>query len=200
MPRRPFTLRDAMLLIAATAIGLGAARGCHDPFWSRSNRTVEIGSFDAIALEVSRWILVALPMAWAWTVALLVIGLQGPRAGLRPRISLPGSAACGAATIALVIDATNLLAILTAVALQEGIVWDQDIAAFLYDGMIELSIPGIGSPGIAVTVAWVTLAVTGRWQPEPSWIDRAGRLMGLGWIGLMMLRPWVVAILLDVWT
>jgi hypothetical protein len=30
-----------------------------------------------------------------------------------------------------------------------------------------------------VIVAWATLGLTGRWRPEPSWLDRAGRAIGL---------------------
>ena len=36
--------------------------------------------------------------------------------------------------------------------------------------------------GCAVLVAWTIQAIGGRWRPEPSWIDRAGRLLGAFWI------------------
>ena len=66
--------------------------------------------------------------------------------------------------------------------------------------ILEIDLPGIGSPGLAVTIAWVALAVSGRWQSEPSWIDRVGRLMGCGWIGMMMLDPWILLILKGAWS
>jgi hypothetical protein len=31
----------------------------------------------------------------------------------------------------------------------------------------------------SVAAAWALLAADRRWRPEPSWIDRAGRLVGL---------------------
>jgi hypothetical protein len=30
--------------------------------------------------------------------------------------------------------------------------------------------------------AWFVLAVSGRWRPEPSWIDRSGRVLAVAWI------------------
>jgi hypothetical protein len=30
---------------------------------------------------------------------------------------------------------------------------------------------------------WVALAVSRKWQTERSWIDRAGRLVGVLWLG-----------------
>jgi hypothetical protein len=30
--------------------------------------------------------------------------------------------------------------------------------------------------------AWFVLAVSGRWRPEPSWIDRSGRVLAIAWI------------------
>ena len=40
-------------------------------------------------------------------------------------------------------------------------------------GMIALALP--------VPAAWAALAWTGRWQPEPGWIDRFGRTLGVWW-------------------
>ena len=30
--------------------------------------------------------------------------------------------------------------------------------------------------------AWLVLAVSGCWRPEPSWIDRSGRVLAIAWI------------------
>ena len=188
------------MLIAATAIGLGMGRELPGPLWQWTNysASVEAGSFVAIALEVARWIVVALPLAWAWTIALLMIGLQGSREGVRNRISLPGLAACGAATVALMIDAISLLAVLLAFAVRgDGL--GVEVGDLLVGCILEID-PGMGTPGIAVTIAWIGLAVSGRWRPEPSWIDRAGRLAGVGWVALMMLRPWVISLLQGYWS
>ena len=66
--------------------------------------------------------------------------------------------------------------------------------------ILEIDLPGMGSPGIAVAIAWIGLAVSGGWRPEASWIDRAGRLVGLGSVAWMMLRPWVISVLQGAWS
>ena len=43
--------------------------------------------------------------------------------------------------------------------------------------------------GIAVLIAWLFLALGGRWRGEASWIDRAGRVTG--WIWLLLLAGYV---------
>ena len=40
-------------------------------------------------------------------------------------------------------------------------------------GTIALTLP--------VPATWTALAWTGRWQPEPGWIDRFGRALGVRW-------------------
>jgi hypothetical protein len=47
--------------------------------------------------------------------------------------------------------------------------------------LFEKPVPSIIVPA-TVLLAWVVLAVSRQWQPERSWIDRAGRLVGVCWI------------------
>jgi hypothetical protein len=42
--------------------------------------------------------------------------------------------------------------------------------------------------GAVLPAAWLTLAFSGRWRPEPSWFDRAGRFLG----GYLVLMFWLV--------
>ncbi len=57
------------------------------------------------------------------------------------------------------------------------------------DGRIE-AIPCYGTLvaafawpcGIVVAAIWFVLAVSGRWRPEKTWIDRLGRSLGIIWI------------------
>ena len=41
--------------------------------------------------------------------------------------------------------------------------------------------------GAAVLGAWSAMAASRRWRCQPSWIDRAGRVLGLSWIGLFLI-------------
>ncbi|MFI5459156.1 MAG: hypothetical protein ACHRXM_27320 [Isosphaerales bacterium] len=36
----------------------------------------------------------------------------------------------------------------------------------------------------AVFGGWSALALSGRWRPEPSWIDVAGRITGVVWLAV----------------
>ena len=51
--------------------------------------------------------------------------------------------------------------------------------------------------GLAVVTAWLTLLLTRGWHPEPTWIDRLGRILGACWVVLfvacVMLRAgWIL--------
>ncbi len=37
--------------------------------------------------------------------------------------------------------------------------------------------------GCLVIGAGAVLVFRGRWKPEPCWVDRLGRLLGVSWIG-----------------
>lgn len=54
------------------------------------------------------------------------------------------------------------------------------------------SLPVIGA---AVAGAWLALALAGVWRPEPGWIDRSGRLVGLALITADMLKLVVILLM-----
>jgi hypothetical protein len=200
-PRRPFRLLDAMTLVAATAVGLGLARGMRDDLWSQTNMVVDDGSVGAVLLAAARWTVLGSPLIMAWTVALLPLALPRPRPGLRRLPDRPGTTACGAATLALAIGAVNTVALLVVVWIR------QSLSRYGPDGIIKVLVQclihgigiGLGMPGLAVTVAWATSAASGHWQPGPDWLDRAGRCLGVVWIALMDLAPWISLTLLGTW-
>ena len=50
-----------------------------------------------------------------------------------------------------------------------------------------LSLAWLPSVGQAVIAPWLLLWLGGHWKPEPSWIDRLGRVLGWGWLaGVLM--------------
>ncbi len=38
------------------------------------------------------------------------------------------------------------------------------------------------SMSLGVAIAWITLAIVGRWRPDRGWDDRLGRLVGCFWL------------------
>lgn len=36
--------------------------------------------------------------------------------------------------------------------------------------------------GAAILSSWATLALSRRWRPQPTWLDRVGRVVGVAWL------------------
>ena len=47
--------------------------------------------------------------------------------------------------------------------------------------------------GWMVAAAWFTLVVAGASRPEPSWIDRAGRILGACWIAVVIVNSFLLS-------
>jgi hypothetical protein len=102
---RKFTLLDAMILVAATAAGLGLlqmflAGGRFfqgTPFQGRFSSYV-LSGIEAIY-----------PFLMMWTFALFVLGLRQPRPPVRRLVRQPGMAACAAASLILVVQLLGIV-------------------------------------------------------------------------------------------
>ena len=58
-----------------------------------------------------------------------------------------------------------------------GVLWSYDA------GCWGIQVAAFSAPcGFTVAAVWLLLALSGRWRPEKSWIDRLGRLLGVVWI------------------
>jgi hypothetical protein len=163
---RPFTLGDAMILIIALALGLAIARPgigiVVDAFRSVPRNHFRTG---AGAIQLGRFLnIVLLNFLFFLLPAFLILRLKRPRAPLRSMIAQPGFAACTA-----------------------------PIAFFLAFLPLELCAPsGLARQVMEITaqvllvaavpLAWASLIATRRWDPEPSWIDRMGRILGGLWM------------------
>jgi hypothetical protein len=202
-PRRFFNLVDAMVLVAATAVGLGIARGIWDALWTSTNASVNVGPVGPALLLAAHWTVVAYPFLVAWTIALLSLVFLSRR--FRPTagdlLNRPGATACSAAALAITIGTVNLAVLILVVMARNGTIWNSREMIECCVDAVRLNIGvELGMPGLAVTVAWSTLALNGRWQPEPNWLDRAGRSLGLAWVVLMVFHPWITSIFAGVWS
>ena len=194
-PPRRFTLIDAMVLIAATAVGIALVRHAH---WDMLRMTLNslrqepsFNYFVSFALwEMDRaFISVVTP----WTIALLALGMRPPRPRLRLLARQPGTVACFSACLTIAAEITQLvvgcgwlllirnrehglgatLAAMGKTAL--GFLRNPEIARSLGDVMLPY-------PGLAVLVVWSVLRLQGRWRRGTTWIDRTGRFLGGCWI------------------
>ena len=93
---RNFSLLDAMVLIAATAVGLAIDRYYWSkvPLWAGPMRWPLRGF-------IAAGIIFSAPLAGMFTIAVLALQLRRPRYRLRRLLRRPGTAACWAATTAL---------------------------------------------------------------------------------------------------
>ncbi len=103
-----------------------------------------------------RRLFLVFPFLILWASGLMVLRLVRPRPGISALFRQPGWWACFG----------SLLGVVLAIAAE---------------GVIEFPAPS-GIVPLTVLVAWVVLAVTRKWQSEASWIDRAGRLLGILWL------------------
>ncbi len=183
---RPFTLMDAMILIAATAVALPGARimmigiGVASPGESLSGALIDLcadGDYKGAGALLAY--LSAL-VAAAWTVAVIPLRLRRPRPPWRRLGRQPGFIAASAAALAL----TLLILVIARAWMVKG------VAAF-FVGDIELSLVVLGPSlaGAAVLGSWTTLILGRRWRAEASWPDRLGRALGAYWIAMGLGAP-----------
>jgi hypothetical protein len=180
---RPFTRIDALILLATLATGA---------IWLVESRAL----LEIFAASESFWLRQALhPLAAFFapmTLALLILRFRTPRPRLALCLRQPGTAACLIATMFLSLEVLNHFLDLT---MRFG-----DIILLANSGGCYSSgrrIPGVSllgsiafslgvTPGLAVAGALLALASAGKWRPESSPIDRAGRALGWFWIALAL--------------
>jgi hypothetical protein len=167
-PPRRFHLVDGMILVAATGAGFAWARFNFGPegqiagLWSKSATSTRW-----LADGITAGLMGTLPVLFTWTLAVLAIRLRRPRPRMRVLARQPGFVGCSAACLA--VSLCSVMPILSLAAGKDAHV----VRWFLLNYTPE--------PAFAVFGAWFSLALGGSWRPEPSWIDRTGRILGLGW-------------------
>ncbi len=185
MPRpvpRKFTLADLMVLISATAFGLGCYVFVDDRMFRGQRYMYGIfrhpagGWIVRVALERCQGVLaMALTVCGAWAFALPLLERRRV-GGHRPRPwRRPGYLACVAAVVGLgVCGGTVGLGLLAR--------WSEASPPprFRYHAPVVESV--FIFPGIAVAAAWVALLAMGRWRAAPDPLDRLGRALGGLWI------------------
>jgi hypothetical protein len=136
---------------------------------------------------------VLVPLALASSAALWLLRMRKPRPVLRRIFRQPGMIACTAALSYLII---LLIGLVVYILLDFGFgrntlvlnTWDDRAL------LLELFAIPPGWMGTAVAVGWITLCLSGSWRSEPSWIDRAGRGLGIYWVTSTLLFGWALSL------
>jgi hypothetical protein len=166
-----FRISDVLILVAATAVGCSLVeREALGAFW-------EIGQNSRSYYHASVAVgIAASPVLLAWTLAATVIRLRRPRPRFRLLVRQPGAIACLLISAFVpVLFAFSLVNVYRISHWRPG----QAIPNQCFGSLIY-RLP------LVVLAAWITLWLNGRWRPEPSAIDRFGRLLGVGWIALYL--------------
>ena len=160
--KRQFTLLDAMVVIAATAVGLAVLRF-----------TPERVILQVYAMPVQ---LLLFQVGWTMSHRITAVLLCGclanltcalvPRGSDRwRRVRAPGVIACLCVVLVVTLEAVRNLA---------------HSVDDLTRGFSSVHVMGssLYASSHAVLITWTTLWLVGRWRPACSWPDRLGRLIG----------------------
>lgn len=171
-----FLVSDAMVLIAVLFAAL-----VWDGATARDALRVVLFtpvSFWSVVSQAAKLVLLLIPILVLGSLTLTLMRLQPPRPPWRRLAQQPGSVACVVASLASI--AVGLLVVMTHLFAGRGFaVASKHIAGDLKPEGLTVVAPLIG---MAILMTWIVLGAKRRWRPEPSWIDRLGRVLGAGWI------------------
>jgi hypothetical protein len=200
LERRRFTLRDLMIVIAAVAISLWLSPDHLSGAFVRAlDQLVRDHSFRKPAYTIRLMLngdpnliyhFSIQPMALVWTLTLLLLEYLHYRPPLHRLARQPGFAACLAVVVVIVLVGSMNFAFLE-YRMDDVPLWPK-VRAYL---ALTLTF-NQGQCAAAVAIAWLTLALTGRWRPRPDWLDRAGRALGIFWLAVVPL-VWIEASLFS---
>ena len=192
---RPCTIADVVVLVAATTAALASCLSLariRSFSWSEwVNRASSRAGYPAdVFQELIPYISILL-LFWAAAIVALRCFISRPRR--RILWSQPGFLACVAVLFAFVGHVSKVSFLLELNYLGMTRDDEPDINADPSAGEINrLLMDSRCSPfylfGVAVLFAWFVLWAGGRCRMEPSWIDRAGRLVGATWVILSLFR------------
>ncbi len=193
---RSFQIIDAIVLVAATGFGLAGCR-----FWLWASKTDWDYYWPTVnePMLVSLWqaALGAIPIAsillLSWTMAVLLLRLRGTRPSRRHLWCQPGFLACVAAFFVFAWKSVSVVLIAAAEALSAS---PGQLSKLNYGDLVsELAlrqlVPNFGPPvnvGAVVLLLWLVIWASGRCRPEPSWVDRSGRVLGAVWMCVAVLE------------
>ena len=204
-PPRRFKLVDAMALVAAMAVACGVtlwidrASGGFISWssifhlFSDNSTTVVLDHYAELPSLVGGTIVdlicLSLPFFAVLTLTMVPIRLLDPRPRFRRLVRQPGTMAVFAASLGILIAATEVAC---------AMLYSAFAAASASPLFILAVLGGVASyPGLAVFFVWMTLLLGRRWRAEPDWVDRAGRVFGAYWMTMAVSIPATILLLAE---
>lgn len=185
LPERKLNLGDLLILVATSAFAAAMARAylTLDDYWNRSRNYPQ--SFARLDQNWPHQFLIFWRFASLLLIppslGLLALRLRRPRPTIRRLARQPGFLACvaGPILIAASVACEILVALVVGVPAEPG-----------NDAFNRVVRWWPFSIGTAVFVLWTGAWLARRWRPERSWIDRAGRVIGVLWIACFLSWTW----------
>lgn len=180
------TLVDAMILVAAAAVGLTVFQVVNK-LGMLGSRLIVANLFEAppdgwrpiyVIVRAQQVLEFLLPIVASWTMAVPLLRLRKPRRAWRRVARAPGMVACLAALAGLV---WCTLGAASGFAISRGFSRWHLLPAYHFMSFFVTD-QVFADIGLAVAVAWAVLAVSGRWRPACDWHDRLGRVLGIAWL------------------
>ena len=178
---RRLNLFDGMILVAGMASCFPLTRFYLDEYAANFTRNAITFAW----LEFSTdWIIgEAAKVATLWLAmlspVLLLIRLRPPRPNRIDLFAQPGASASLVSTL--------LTALGIPIWTAAGVIVGQGPGLFFDKLTFSRLLAQVGS---AILMVWIVQALSHQWRPEPSWIDRAGRFLAIGWIVVFLALTW----------
>ncbi len=180
---RKLTVLDALILVAAVAVGLAGARHFmpSEAGGESYPNSLEVDPRTAFrhGLEVfNGWLACSAYVLAPVTVALAALRIWAtPR--LRRLARRPGAVACGAVALTVGWDLARS-AVYVLIGLASG---------RPYEGFWQFTCLLVSgeNAGLAIASAWGLLLASGRWRREPGWLDGGGIALGAFWVSQALL-------------
>jgi len=187
---RSFQISDALVLVAATGLGLAGCRfllRASQSGWGDLWPTGDGPVFRGLWLAALGAIPVSSILLLSWTAAVFLLRLRDPRPRRRLLWCQPGFLACVAAVFLFAWKSlgVGLLAaaeVLAANPAQLPKIQFGDLIRELALMLLSFHFAPQANVGAAVLLVWLVTWASGRCRPEPSWVDRSGRVLGAIWV------------------
>jgi hypothetical protein len=146
-------------------------------------------------------IVLATPTLVACSAAILISRLRNPRQRRRRLFRQPGFLGLVAALavyswyMAEVVGGFLYDELLPTAYSENFVIDPRELSASFVERVFGWS-QAASHMGMAVALAWVVAGASGRLRPEASWIDRAGRGMGVAWIALSFIERIALLVLM----
>jgi hypothetical protein len=191
---RNMRVADIMTMVSAVALGLA---------WSRLNvalkshfETNPRALFAALSPGKSWWEYLScfLPLFTLCPLSILTSWLVSRRSSLTREIRHPGLIACFGAALVFVLECARALIVTGRQIVMNGFsleAHDHYYNFVWWQSVLPVIVPS--EFALAILCGWLLQGLYRKCRPEPSWLDRAGRAVGVFWLvwsAIDELQPW----------